>query len=106
MTHYQTLGVPFDATDEEIRKAFQAKAKLCHPDVNTPITVGEMDFEDLSAAYSVLKNYETRRDYDRQVIALAKDCEHCDGTGSIVTMRGFTMRETACSACVGKGKVL
>ena len=32
--YYATLGVSKDASTEEIRKAFQQKARKLHPDVN------------------------------------------------------------------------
>ena len=32
--YYAILGVDHDATEEQIRKAFQQKARKLHPDIN------------------------------------------------------------------------
>jgi curved DNA-binding protein CbpA len=58
---YRVLGVRWDATDEEIQKAYRHKAKILHPD-----TGGSAEaFSELSYAYEVLSDLERREWYDR-----------------------------------------
>jgi len=59
---YQVLGVSADASDDEIRKAYHARARRLHPDV-----VGEAgldDMRELNQAWSVLKDADRRDSYD------------------------------------------
>ncbi|MDR4988398.1 MAG: DnaJ domain-containing protein [Bacteroidales bacterium] len=63
MNYYEILGVPGNATDEAIRRAFRRHAKHCHPDIICDQqATGE--FQKINEAYQVLKNAEKRRLYD------------------------------------------
>ena len=61
--YYAVLGVEKDATTEQIRKAFQQKARKLHPDVNKEPDAEER-FKEVSEAYAVLSDDEKRRRYD------------------------------------------
>lgn len=61
--YYAVLGVEKDASSEEIRKAFQQKARKLHPDVNKEPDAEER-FKEVSEAYAVLSDDEKRRRYD------------------------------------------
>jgi len=62
--YYEVLGVPRDADDETISRAFHALARAWHPDVaDTP--EAEERFRELAEAYSVLSKREARALYDR-----------------------------------------
>lgn len=61
--YYEILGVPKDATTEQIRKAFQQKARKLHPDVNKAPDAEER-FKEVSEAYAVLSDDEKRKRYD------------------------------------------
>lgn len=63
--YYEILGVSSDASQDEIRKAFQKKARTLHPDVNKA-PEAEEEFKALSEAYAVLSDPSKRASYDRQ----------------------------------------
>jgi curved DNA-binding protein len=62
--YYEVLGVPRDADDETIRRAFQAQAREWHPDV-AEAPDAEARFRELAEAYTVLSKRESRLLYDR-----------------------------------------
>jgi len=62
--YYEVLGVPRDADEDAIRRAFHGLAREYHPDVaDSP--VAEELFRELAEAYSVLSKREGRLLYDR-----------------------------------------
>lgn len=60
---YEILNVTHDAKDEQISRAFRALARQLHPDTNTAPDAAAR-FSEVSKAYNVLRNPETRRKYD------------------------------------------
>ncbi|GIL69241.1 hypothetical protein Vretimale_12634 [Volvox reticuliferus] len=61
--YYELLGVEPDCDDEDIRAAFRRRAKELHPDVNKEEGATEA-FVQLSRAYEILSDAESRRQYD------------------------------------------
>jgi len=61
---YDILGVPKDASQEEIKKAFKSKAGKCHPDRNQDDPNATSKFQNLQRAYAVLKDESRRQRYD------------------------------------------
>ncbi|MBY4797971.1 DnaJ domain-containing protein [Collinsella sp. AGMB00827] len=61
--YYALLGVPHDADKRAIQKAFQAKARTLHPDVNHAPDAEER-FKEVSEAYAVLSDDAKRARYD------------------------------------------
>jgi molecular chaperone DnaJ len=62
--YYELLGVPRDASEAEIKKAFRALARELHPDVSEAPDADER-FREVVEAYEVLSKSETRQLYDR-----------------------------------------
>jgi molecular chaperone DnaJ len=63
--YYDILGVPRNASDKDIRKAYRRLARQHHPDVNPGDKSAEARFKEINAAYEVLSDTEKRRKYDR-----------------------------------------
>ncbi|MDD5800718.1 MAG: DnaJ domain-containing protein [Coriobacteriales bacterium] len=61
--YYAILGVDKDASTDDIRKAFQQKARKLHPDVNKAPDAEER-FKEVSEAYAVLSDPQKRKRYD------------------------------------------
>jgi curved DNA-binding protein len=60
---YEILGVSRTATQDEIQRAYRKLARANHPDVNKDPGAEER-FKEISEAYDVLSDPETRRRYD------------------------------------------
>ena len=63
--YYDVLGVPRDADDPTIKKAFRRLARELHPDVNRHDPQAEEKFKEAAEAYEVLSDAERRATYDR-----------------------------------------
>jgi molecular chaperone DnaJ len=62
---YEVLGVPRDADDSQIKKAFRKLARELHPDVNRHDPDAEEKFKEAAEAYEILNDSERRATYDR-----------------------------------------
>ncbi|MCS6869937.1 MAG: J domain-containing protein [Anaerolineae bacterium] len=64
---YRLLGIPSDASTEQIQQAFRRKAKEVHPDRNPErVAWATEQFRRLNEAYEVLSDPVQRYEYDRQ----------------------------------------
>lgn len=61
---YDILEISRDATQDDIKKAYKKLAVQYHPDKNKGNIDAEKKFQEISNAYSVLSNPETRNRYD------------------------------------------
>lgn len=62
---YEVLGLPRDATDQDVKKAFRRLARELHPDVNAHDPQAEEKFKEAAEAYEILSDSERRATYDR-----------------------------------------
>jgi hypothetical protein len=127
--YYEVLGVPRDAEEEAIRRAYYVLAREAHPDVaDSPDA--EEEFRELAEAYSVLSKREARLLYDRygyrgrgnlgfdEALWEARPPQVARGENVHVDLeiRGFEATEgtrrlvsyeavVRCQACMGRGDV-
>jgi molecular chaperone DnaJ len=78
--YYDILGVPRNATEDEVRKAYLKLAHKYHPDKTGGDKAAEEKLKTINAAYDTLKNPQKRAQYDR----FGHAAEQFAGTG------GFT----------------
>lgn len=62
--YYAILGVPKDASDDDIKKAFRSAAKKYHPDANPDNPEAEKKFKEINEAYETLSDADKRAAYD------------------------------------------
>ncbi|WP_371660869.1 molecular chaperone DnaJ [Streptomyces sp. NBC_00280] len=61
---YKVLGVPKDATEAEIKKAYRKLAREFHPDANKGNAKAEERFKEISEANDILGDPKKRKEYD------------------------------------------
>lgn len=90
---YAVLGVDQDASGDEIARAFRVRAKELHPDSSASADTTEQ-FSELVAAYDMLSNHRTRREYDRNVAVAARPPveRFADGRGAEANRGGGLVR--------------
>ncbi len=62
--YYSVLGVPKDASEKDVKRAYRKLAQEYHPDKNPNDTAAELKFKEINEAYDVIGDAETRKEYD------------------------------------------
>jgi curved DNA-binding protein len=63
--YYKTLGIPKNASAEDIKKAYRKLARKLHPDVNPNDKEAHKKFQQINEANEVLSDPEKRKKYDQ-----------------------------------------
>jgi molecular chaperone DnaJ len=63
--YYETLGVPKNATEDDIKKAYRKLAMKHHPDRNPDNPKAEEHFKEAKEAYEILSEPQKRAAYDQ-----------------------------------------
>ncbi|CAJ1051718.1 dnaJ homolog subfamily C member 14 [Xyrichtys novacula] len=101
---FTVLGVEVDATEAELKKAYRQLAVQVHPDKNKHPRAGEA-FKVLRAAWDIVSNPETRREYELKRMAAT---ELSRSMNEFLTKLQDDLKEAMntmmCTKCEGKHK--
>ncbi|XP_011473804.1 dnaJ homolog subfamily C member 14 [Oryzias latipes] len=101
---FSVLGVEVDATETELKKAYRQLAVQVHPDKNKHPRAGEA-FKVLRAAWDIVSNPETRREYELKRMAAT---ELSKSMNEFLTKLQDDLKEAMntmmCTKCDGKHK--
>ncbi|EDO44765.1 predicted protein [Nematostella vectensis] len=75
---YAILGVPRDASKNQIKRAYRKLAMKLHPDKNKDDPKAQEKFHDIGAAYEVLADDDQRKIYDQRGEEGLKNAGHRD----------------------------
>lgn len=88
--YYDQLGVDRSASAAELKSAYRKLAKKYHPDVNPGDAAAEQKFKDVSEAYEVLKDDQSRAAYDQLGHAAFEQGGGVGGQGGFGGAGGFS----------------
>jgi curved DNA-binding protein len=99
---YEVLGVPRTASQDEIQRAYRKLARKHHPDVSKHPD-SEENFKQVSEAYDVLSDPETRKRYDAFGPDFRRVGEDVDAEAFSRARRGRTRTGRGAAAGAGAG---
>lgn len=82
--YYSVLGVPKDASEEDIKKAYRKLARKHHPDLNPNDAEANKRFQQINEAHEILSDPEKRKKYDQY----GKDWQHAEQTEAMRRQQG------------------
>lgn len=85
-TFYQILGVPPEATAEDVKYAYRKLALKMHPDKNPDDPNATTKFQELQEAYEVLSDQERRAAYDQNSDFISKAFSDGDDSESFLSV--------------------
>ena len=109
-THYDTLGVPKEASVEWVKRSYRTLVKTHHPDKfpdgSTAKGEAEERLREIISAYSVLSNPLRRASYDAKlskpvVVRRELQPEHCARCGKPTTYWQAPKKVALCHVCAG-----
>lgn len=118
--HYDTLGIPRNASEEQIKRAYRKIAVKFHPDKKQGNKVAEEMFREATEAYEVLKDPEKKKRYDsgfarpktkiKVVKRRGSDLKVCVKVSRADLVRGIERiivikRKGKCKSCDGTGSI-
>jgi molecular chaperone DnaJ len=86
---YELLGVPRNASEEDIKKAYRNLAKKLHPDMHSGDKETEEKFKEVNEAYSILSDPKKRRMYDAGGFEATQQAGRPGGPGGFSGFEGF-----------------
>ena len=107
---WRILGVHRQTSEEDIRKAYIAHARVYHPDnVGSALSPDYMQqmFVQVSEAYKILTDRRRLNMFLKQMLALCKECRACGGKGATYEQVNFHIKIfKACPSCGGAGCII
>ncbi len=107
-THYQTLGIPKEASAEQIKRSYRSRVKACHPDQFPSGSEAHAEAEEriraVNAAYAVLSNPRKRASYDAKLSKQPSphsepEPQRCDKCGKATGYWQTGKNVALCRAC-------
>ncbi|MDD5587059.1 MAG: molecular chaperone DnaJ, partial [Alphaproteobacteria bacterium] len=87
--YYELLGVPGNASPDDIKKAYRKLAMQHHPDKNHGNKTAEAKFKEINEAYDILRDEQRRAAYDRYGHAAFENNGAGPGFGGFDFASGF-----------------
>ena len=115
--HYDLLGVPVDASQDDIRAAFRKAAVGCHPDTHPGDLKAEQRYRTLSQAYQTLTDPAAKAKYDLVTLphrpplvntildGLSQAADIAHGIFGFFSEHKPTQKRASCASCKGSGKL-
>jgi DnaJ-domain-containing protein 1 len=109
-THYETLGIPREASAGRVKRSYRSLVKIYHPDRfpsdSAEKAAAEKRIRDINIAYSVLSKPGSRVIYDARLGSQAIFCtevkpEHCSKCGKPTGYWDTLKRAAVCHGCTG-----
>ena len=92
---YQLLGLPREASEDDIQRAHRKLVREYHPDANSTDPRAEERFKEIQQAYEVLSDDNKRREYDKTLHTSSREGlgkPHARGAGAKIG--GRTVHDT------------
>lgn len=90
---YEVLGVPQDASSEEIRSAYRRLAKETHPDRHGGSTAAAARFREVTEAYTLLNDPEQRARFDQD--GTVNDTRVAEATAEVLRAVAYVRQQAA-----------
>lgn len=79
---YKVLGLPREASQDDVQQAHRKLVRKYHPDANPEDHSAEERFKEIQQAYEVLSNPQKRREYDKRSHTASREDSRISGAGA------------------------